>query len=130
MLIVVGKISTSGSTLTGADHGIRKGLAWPYRYRSHKDLIAGDSVFYGGALKDQLLAIVTPVSFGIITTKSQLANIAQVGFVGVAKRIIVCALSLQLKETAKSSYQKEQKKQPGAQELDHTDRLRKAKLSL
>ena len=87
MLAIFGKIRTGGSAFAGAHHFIFKFFIRCLRHFTNKYLVAVDSFFWIGTLKNNVLAVIAPVSFCIISAKSQLLNVGKMCFFGIVNGV-------------------------------------------
>src|SRR5436190_3647824 len=87
MLAIFCKKSAGTPAFTITDHLIIEFVTRFFRNLPDKDLIAFQSLFRIGALKNDILAIIAPVGFGIIAAKSQLLNIFEMFFVREKKSV-------------------------------------------
>src|SRR4030095_8055877 len=80
---VFGKKSTCAPSFACADHFVFEficGFLWNF---ANEYLVAHQTFFCVGSLKNDVLAIKTPVCLGIITANRELLNVSKMVFIGV-----------------------------------------------
>src|SRR5215203_1487455 len=86
MFIVFGEEGAGGSPFARTHHAIVKRLA-VFGNITNKDLVAGNAILHRGSLKSDFFSAETPVSLGVVTTKSQLPDMAEMGFIGIMQAV-------------------------------------------
>ena len=88
MFAVLHERSAGGPPFSGTHEFRLEGFARFDRYFADIHLIAGNALLCVGLLKDQPLTIVTEIGLSIIAPEGELADIAEMGFIGIGQGIL------------------------------------------